>query len=53
MNMDQLRGALDTMDLKDLMSAMEQLSQNVEKIEQELDRFLDILKRIQAEQITH
>ena len=53
MNMDELRGALDTMDLKDLMSAMEQLSQNVEQIEQELDRLLDILKRIQAEQITH
>ena len=32
---------------------MGQLSQNVEQIEQELDRFLDILKRIQAEQITH
>ena len=53
MNMDEARNALENMDMKDLMSAMDQLSQNMEQIEQELDRFIDILKRIQAEQMTY
>ncbi len=53
MNMDEVRNALENMDMKDLMSAMDQLSQNMEQIEQELDRFIDILKRIQAEQMTY
>ena len=53
MNLDEIRNALENMDIKDLMSAMDQLSQNMEQIEQELDRFIDILKRIQAEQIAY
>ena len=53
MNMDEVRNALENMDMKDLMSAMDQLSQNMKQIEQELDRFIDILKRIQAEQMTY
>jgi len=49
-NMDQVREALENMDLKDLMSAVQDLTQNVDTLEKDLDRFIDIFKRIQAEQ---
>ena len=38
------------MNSKDLLSALENLSNNLEQIELELDRFLDIFKRVKAEQ---
>ena len=38
------------MNTKDLMKAMENLSSNLDNIEQQLDRFIDIFKRIKAEQ---
>ncbi|MBC8345782.1 MAG: hypothetical protein ISR82_05940 [Candidatus Marinimicrobia bacterium] len=49
-NMDWMREAMDNMDSKDLLSALEKLSNNLEQIEQELDRFLDIFKRVKSEQ---
>jgi len=49
-NMDLMRESLEKLNTKDLLSALEKLSNNLEQIEQELDRFLDIFKRIKAEQ---
>jgi len=36
--------------MKDIMDAMENLSSNLDQVEQQLDRFLDIFRRIKAEQ---
>ncbi|MEC8839209.1 MAG: DUF4175 family protein [Candidatus Neomarinimicrobiota bacterium] len=49
-DVDEIKKALDKMNIKDLMKAMENLSSNVDNVEQQLDRFLDIFKRIKAEQ---
>ncbi|MEA1882578.1 MAG: DUF4175 family protein [Candidatus Marinimicrobia bacterium] len=49
-NMDWMREALKKLDAKDLLSALENLSNNLAQVEQELDRFLDIFKRVKAEQ---
>ena len=49
-NMDDLQKALENMDMKQLQDAMEELSNNMDQIEQDLDRYLEIFKRLQAEQ---
>ena len=49
-DLDDIKNALDKMNTKDLMKAMENLSSNLDNIEQQLDRFIDIFKRIKAEQ---
>lgn len=49
-NMDDLQEALDNMDMKQLQDALKDLSDNMDQIEQDLDRYLDIFKRLQAEQ---
>ena len=49
-DLDEIKKALDKMNTKELMKAMENLSSNLDNIEQQLDRFLDIFKRIKAEQ---
>ena len=49
-DLDDLKEALDKMNMKDLMEAMKSLSSNLDNVEQKLDRFLDIFKRIKAEQ---
>ena len=49
-DLDEIKKALDRMNTKDLMKAMENLSSNLDNVEQQLDRFLDIFKRIKAEQ---
>jgi len=49
-NMDDLQEALENMDMKQLQDAMENLADNMDQIEQDLDRYLDIFKRLQAEQ---
>ena len=49
-DVDEIKKALDKMNIKDLMKAMENLSSNLDNVEQQLDRFLDIFKRIKAEQ---
>ena len=48
-DLDDIKNALDKMNTKDLMKAMENLSSNLDNIEQQLDRFIDIFKRIKAE----
>ena len=47
-NMDWMREALEKLDAKDLLLALENISNNLEQVEQELDRFLDIFKRVKA-----
>ena len=42
--------ALEKLNTKDLLAALEKLSNNLDQVEQELDRFLDIFKRVKAEQ---
>ena len=49
-NMDWINEALKKMDPKEMLSALENLSNNLTQIERELDRFLDIFKRVKAEQ---
>ena len=49
-NLNDLKKALDKMNTQDLMEAMKNLSSNLDNVEQQLDRFLDIFKRIKAEQ---
>ncbi len=48
-NMDWMHKEIENMNSKDLLSALENLSNNLEQIELELDRFLDIFKRVKAE----
>ncbi len=49
-SMEDMQQALDSMNMEDLQSAMENLASNMEQMEENLDRYLDIFKRIQAEQ---
>ncbi len=49
-NIDDLQLALDDMDLKSIQDALNNLSENMEEIENDLDRYLEIFKRFQAEQ---
>ena len=49
-DLNDLKKALDKMNTQDLMEAMKNLSSNLDNVEQQLDRFLDIFKRIKAEQ---
>lgn len=49
-NMEELQEALNEMDMEKLKNAMENLSNNMEQLESDLDRYLDIFKRLQAEQ---
>ena len=45
-----MKEALDKLDIDDMISALDNISNNLNHIEQELDRFLDIFQRIKAEQ---
>ncbi|GIT32060.1 MAG: hypothetical protein Ct9H300mP2_1390 [Candidatus Neomarinimicrobiota bacterium] len=38
------------MDMKSLQEALDNMTQNMDQIEDELDRYLDIFRRLQAEQ---
>ena len=49
-DLNELKKALDKMNTQDLVEAMKNLSSNLDNVEQQLDRFLDIFKRIKAEQ---
>lgn len=49
-SMEDIQNALDTMDMDELRDSMKSLAQNVDQIEQELDRFIEIFERVQAEQ---
>ncbi|NOZ74713.1 MAG: hypothetical protein GXO90_04960, partial [FCB group bacterium] len=48
--LNQLDQNLDSVKLDDLKKAMSELAQNADQIEADLDRFLDLFKRVQAEQ---
>ena len=49
-NIDDLQNALENMDMKSLQEALNELSENMTQIEQDLDRYLEIFKKFQAEQ---
>ena len=49
-DMEWMKEALDKLDIDDMISALDNISNNLNHIEQELDRFLDIFQRIKAEQ---
>jgi hypothetical protein len=49
-NMDNLQESLENMDMKQLQNALNDLAENMNQIEQDLDRYLEIFKRLQAEQ---
>jgi len=49
-NMDWLNEALSKLDTKEILSALDNLAKNLGEVENELDRFLDIFKRVKAEQ---
>ena len=49
-NMDSMNEALDNIKPEELLSALDNLSNNIQQVENELDRFLDIFKRVKAEQ---
>ena len=49
-NMTSAQNAIDNMDMKSLQEALDNMTQNMDQIEDELDRYLDIFRRLQAEQ---
>ena len=49
-NMDNLQESLENMDMKQLQNALKDLAENMNQIEQDLDRYLEIFKRLKAEQ---
>ena len=49
-DMDAMRNALEELNVDEMISALEDISNNLNNVEQELDRFLDIFQRIKAEQ---
>ena len=49
-DIDDIREALEDLDVNEMLSALEDISNNLNNIEQELDRFLDIFQRIKVEQ---
>ena len=49
-SLDDLQEALDKMDMKSIQKSLSDLANNIEKIEQDLDRYLEIFRRLQAEQ---
>ena len=49
-NIDALEMALENMDMDSIQDALSQLSEDMEKVEKDLDRYLEIFKRFQAEQ---
>jgi hypothetical protein len=48
--MERMQSALEDVSQEDLQAALEDFSLNVEELESQLDRFIDIFERIQAEQ---
>ncbi len=49
-NIENLEESLGNMDLDSIQKALNDLAQNMNKIEEDLDRYLEIFKRFQAEQ---
>tara|TARA_Y100001970_G_scaffold90730_1_gene114446 strand:- start:6840 stop:10256 length:3417 start_codon:yes stop_codon:yes gene_type:complete len=49
-NLNKTQSSLEEMDLQSLKKALENMSSNISEIESELDRYIDIFKRLQVEQ---
>ena len=49
-NINDIQEALKSMDMKSLQEALKNMASNMDQIEIELDRYLDIFRRLQAEQ---
>tara|TARA_Y100000588_G_scaffold306297_1_gene329940 strand:- start:3247 stop:4839 length:1593 start_codon:yes stop_codon:yes gene_type:complete len=49
-NLNDAQNSLEEMNLQSLQKALENMSNNISEIESELDRYIDIFKRLQAEQ---
>ncbi len=49
-SMEKMNQALENLDTQDLLSSLEDLAANLDQVEQQLDRFIDIFERIRAEQ---
>ena len=49
-NLDWMQEALENMDIDEMINALENMSNNMDRMERELDRFLDIFERVKAEQ---
>lgn len=49
-DLEALEEALDSLDSSEIRSAMERVRKNMDRIERELDRYIDVFKRVQAEQ---
>ena len=49
-NLDWMQEALENMDVDEMINALENMSNNMDRMERELDRFLDIFERVKAEQ---
>ncbi|MBA65243.1 MAG: hypothetical protein CMG55_05535 [Candidatus Marinimicrobia bacterium] len=49
-DMDKLQSALENLDMKSLQDALNNLAENIDQIEKDLDRYLEIFKKFQAEQ---
>ena len=49
-NLSDAQNSLEEMNLQSLQKALENMSNNISEIESELERYIDIFKRLQAEQ---
>ena len=49
-NMEDLNNALENMNMESLNDAINELANNMEKIKEDIDRYLKVFKRLQAEQ---
>ena len=49
-SMAELNEALEKLDLETIQENLSKLQENIAKVEEDLDRFIDIFKRLQAEQ---
>ena len=49
-DLNELQNSLEEMNLEDLQKSLEKMASNIAEIESELDRYIDIFKRLKAEQ---
>ena len=49
-NLADLQKALEELDMDSIQNALDNLTENIDQVEKDLDRYLDIFKRFQAEQ---
>ena len=49
-DLNEVQNSLEEMNLEDLQKSLEQMANNISEIESELNRYIDIFKRLKAEQ---